>query len=410
MTTLRQRTGRALALVLAGAALASCTAHGLGKGRDPRVYVNYTPYSEAFYRELMTGRVHLYAARAGKLRNVVGGRFFASDGALFECFPARGDNKLFWIWKENARWSLVKQRSGVRIERHRADGHKGYRSEFYDPETGSFTSEYLKKDRWLRTHPGVIQDSWPRALANANACPILKRRAQFRINEKQTSLKMDELRRQDPEAPIRNFPGSHLRAPGTTGLGASRGAPTTTAEEVDAYLLAQEGNILKSPAGNGFVYVRSEGIGEFWAVGEDGAEKEFVLPVGSPDGKKITARMGGRDVVYMVGYPFPFRPTGHRHPAFQLTDELIARAELLPLPWMGERYEGYRFLFHDKTLTVVAPGETYLEGRWRWTKGYLQVWLDGEEQHAGSIARRDLARELGVTPTVWTPFTPDKID
>ena len=266
----KQGARRALALLLAGAALASCAAHGLGKGPDPRVYVNYTPYNEAFYRELMTGRVHVYAARAGKLRNVVAGRGFGSDGTLFECFPAYRDNKRFWIWKETARWSLVKQRSGVRTERHRADGHKGYTSEFYDPETGGFTFESLKQGRWVRTHPGVIQDTWPRALANANACPILKRRAQFRINEKQTSLRMDELRRQDPDAPIRHFPGSHLTAPGRTGLGASRGMPTTTPEEVRRFLIAQVGNVVTSASGDGYVFSGAGGSNEVWRLADDG--------------------------------------------------------------------------------------------------------------------------------------------
>ena len=74
---------------------------------------------------------------------------------------------------------------------------------------------------------------------------------------------------------------------------------------------------------------------------------------------------------------------------------------------MGERYAGYRFLFHDKTLTIIGPGEEYFTGRWRWTKGRLQVTVDGEEEHAQSIGWRELARALGVEPRIWTLATPN---
>lgn len=74
---------------------------------------------------------------------------------------------------------------------------------------------------------------------------------------------------------------------------------------------------------------------------------------------------------------------------------------------MGERYDGHRFLFHDKALTIVGPGETYLEGRWRWTRGRLEVTVGGDERNPVSIGWRDLARELGVRPAVWTPSTPN---
>lgn len=97
MRTLKQGTGRTLALLLAGAALASCMAHGQGKKLDPKVYVNYTPYSEGFYREMMTGRVNLYAG-VGKFRNIVSGQIFAPDGILIGCSARlRGDNKFLSV-------------------------------------------------------------------------------------------------------------------------------------------------------------------------------------------------------------------------------------------------------------------------------------------------------------------------
>ena len=429
MNLSKARTARVLALLLAGAALASCMAHGQGRELDPKIYASFMPYSEAFYRQLMTGRVNLFAG-TGRFRNVVQGQVFASDGTLMECSARRRlDNKLQWIGQSSTHWSLVKGGLGARIEWNYGGGLKKHAGKLYDPETGDFRTEVFRgsqldsnpgqwRGSYFLSGPGQIQDSWPRALADA--CPGLKLPAHIQINEKQTSLRMDELRRQDPAAPIRHFPGSRMTAPGRTGLAASGGRPTTTRDEVSAFLHAQEGHVVTSPFGLGYVLVLAVGgsTHEIWSLANDGTIRAFgeVVEEGDwiafkiPGDPDFERHFSGAAYRYPVGYPFAFLPTGHRHAAFQLTDELVGKGEPVALSWMGERYADHRFLFHDRTLTVVAPGETYLTGRWRWTKGHLQVWVDGEEQHAGSIAWRDLARELGVTPTVWTPDTPDRID
>ena len=421
MATLKQETGRALALLLAGAALASCTAHGLGKGPDPRVYVNYTPYSASFYENLLSDKVWIFRNPARRTyRDVPHFMIFRSDGQRLRCTGRWITRyKLDWMGDELARWSVQGKGTGAVVRYDYEKRKPTYVHFFYDPASGTLAVDLLKSDvdrrrTWTRGATGWVQNSLPRSLTDA--CPGLDLPAGMQINEKQTSQKLDELRRQDPDAPIRNFPGSHLRAPGTTGLGASRGAPTTTAEEVDAYLAAQEGNILKSPAGNGFVYARTEAIGEFWAVGEDGAEEEFVLPVRSQDGDKITARIGGRDVVYMVGYPFPFRPTGHRHAAFQLTDEFLARPYPRELPFMGEAYANKRFVFHPKgKFSVVDEAGNLVEGphfagTWAWTKGNLEMTVRNDPPGPKRVHWRILAAELGMKPVMWTKHTPDKID
>lgn len=409
MRTLKQGTGRTLALLLAGAVLASCAAHGQSKKLDPKVYVNHTPYSESFFRELMAGRVYIYErniAQGHDAWNQVQGSVFGKDGSLHQCF-LRSRN----YWRAG-RYGTVEDRWLVEQGKFKLDvgaENAVWRYSFYQPQTGGLTLElYSRRSRkWRVSDSGWVQESWPRVLANE--CPKLRLPAGLKINEKQTSLKFDELRRQDPDAPIRHFPGSHLTAPGRTGLGASGGRPTTTREEVFAFLRAQEGDVVTSPSGAGYVFSLEGGQSEVWRLADDGGDTKFGTL--RDEGDWAFVEVPGQPALkYPVGYPVPVLPTGHRHAAWQLTDELIARAELLPLPWMGARYGGHRFLFHDKTLTVVAPGETYLTGRWRWTKGQLQVWVDGEEQHAGSIAWRDLAHELGVTPTVWTPGTPDRID
>ena len=415
--------GRLLALSMAAVTLASCVAHGQQPsmaGLPPelrelphwKVFRNHTPYSEAFYRNLMTNRIHLYAAQVGNFRNVVSGQIFASNGTVIECLLWRVDNKFFWNWQESKRWSLVQRRSGVRVKFHNADGSKGYGSAFYDPETGGFTFEYRKKDRWFRTHPGLIQDTWPRVLAEA--CPNLKLPAHIRINEKQTSRKLDELRRQDPDAPIRNFPGSQLTAPGRTGLARSGGKPTTTAAEVEAYLNAQEGNIVRWN-GHGWVWVRSGDREEVWRVqGGPSYGERFFDVVRSDDGSRITIQFPTRDQVYMVGYPFPYLPTGHRHPAFQLTDKLIAHPYPRTLPFMGEAYADKRFVFHPEgKFSVVDEAGNLVEGphfdgTWRWTRQALEMTVRDDPAGFQLIHWRSLAHQLGMKPTVWTPSTPDR--
>ena len=408
----KSTTGRLLVLSMAAVVLASCVAHGQVSKLDHKVYVNYTAHSEAFYRELMTGRVHLYAARSGNVRNVVSGQIFLSDGTVIECLPWRVGNKFFWNWQEGKRWSLVQRSSGVRAKWHNADGSTGYGSKFYDPETGGFTFEYLRKGRWMRTHPGLLQDMWPRALADA--CPNLKLPPHVRINEKQTSRKLDELRRQDPDAPIRNFPGSHVTAPGRTGLARSGGKPTTTAAEVEAFLAAQEGNIV-TWNGHGWVWVRSGNREEVWRVqGGPTYGERFFDVVRSDDGSRVTIQFPTRDFVYMVGYPFPYLPTGHRHPAFQLTDELIARPSPRALPFMGEAYADKRFVFHPegKFSVVDEAGNLvkgpHFDGTWRWTRQALEMTVRDDPAGFQRIHWRSLAHQLGMKPSVWTPSTPDR--
>lgn len=404
MTTLKQRTGRALALLLAGAALASCTAHGQGSKLDPRVYVNYSPYGEAFYRELMTGRIHVFAG-LGRFGNAAQGMVYASDGRVIECSGRlRLDNKLHWIGLSSTRWSLVKGQAGVATQWDYGGGHKLFASKFYDPATGAFDIEAWQKGRWIVGNLGQIQDSWPRALADA--CPDLDIPAHIRINEKQTSLKMDELRRQDPEAPIRHFPGSHLTAPGRTGLGASRGQPTTTRAEVWDYLRAQNGYVVTSPSETGYVLALGrDGVGhEVWKLGADGEiEKTGVL---REEGDWILVEVPDQPVLrYPVGYPVPVLPTGHRHPAFQLTGELIAVPEPTALSFMGEAYADKRFVFYGtgRLAVVDLAGDLIVEGSWRWTGGRLEVAVDGDTAGARSVGWREFAEQLGKKPAVWKP-------
>ncbi len=406
--------GRLLALALAGAALASCTAHGQSAKLDSKVYINHTPYSADFYNRLLADRVKVVEG-TGRFRNVVQGVVFGADGTAYECVAHRRPGGRFqWLGNDTTRWSTHMAGNGGEVAWQIDPQKRLYASHFYDPETGTLATEVNGQGGAVLTNPGHIQDSWPRALADA--CPDLVP-AHIRVNEKQTSLKMDELRRQDPDAPVRHFPGWRLTSPGRTGLGASGGRPTTTKAEVEAFLEAQEGNVLMTYKRIGLTYVRAGDREELWRIGHWNMTDGYwdIVRTADEAGEWIEIHDGPRvRFRYPVGYPFPYLPTGHRHPAFQLTDEFIARPYPRSLAFMGEAYADRRFVFHPEgKFSVVDEAGTlvsgpHFDGTWRWTRGRLEMTVRDDPAGPRSIGWRELAADLDMQPTVWTRFTRDR--
>lgn len=412
-----------LSCLAAGVMLASCVAHGQQPPMADlppevrslphwKVFRNHSSHSSEFFRKLLFGRVFVH--EHAKAPGIVNAEFVRNDGRTFLCFWDNVAREFRLQW---AQLAIENHSSGAeRVVSFR--GQVGRSLMFFDSQSGAMYVEALlahkdpHKRRRLKRRDGWIQDSWPRALADA--CPNLKLPPHVRINEKQTSRKLDELRRQDPDAPIRNFPGSHVTAPGRTGLARSGGKPTTTAAEVEAFLAAQEGNIV-TWNGHGWVWVRSGNREEVWRVqGGPTYGERFFDVVRSDDGSRVTIQFPTRDFVYMVGYPFPYLPTGHRHPAFQLTDELIARPSPRALPFMGEAYADKRFVFHPegKFSVVDEAGNLvkgpHFDGTWRWTRQALEMTVRDDPAGFQRIHWRSLAHQLGMKPSVWTPSTPDR--
>ncbi|MCY4319313.1 MAG: hypothetical protein OXE76_09020 [Alphaproteobacteria bacterium] len=408
---------RLSALLLAGAALAACTAQGQSGNLDPKVYFNHTPYSGRFYEALLSDRVNVLSG-GGQFRNVVIGVVFGADGTVFQCAAGRVEGKLFWWSNPNIRWGTYRRGDGGRLIWQQVGGERRRTTRFYDPKTGELSVEgwRKKKNAWVVVNRGQIQDTWPRALADA--CPNLKIPAHIRINEKQTSKKFDELRRQDPDAPIRNFPGSHLTAPGRTGLGASGNRPTTTKAEVEAFLEAQEGNVIVNSRGRDLTYVRVGDREELWRMGNyyradgyldvvrtmDEAGEWIEIHEETHDGPKVWRR-------YPIGYPFPYLPTGHRHPAFQITDAWLAKPHPRSLAFMGEAYADKRFVFHPEgRFSVVDEAGNLVEGPhfdgvWRWTKGHLEMTVRDDRSY--SINWRELAVDVDPPPKMWSRYLRD---
>ncbi len=417
--------GRLLGLTIAAATLVSCVAHGQQPsmaGLPPeirelpywKVFRNPSSHSPDFFRRLKFGRVFVHEYIPGGSGLAIG-ELVREDGQISQCFPAdrRGREYFFGHGKIDIKTGSV---GAARILTWQ--GRQGGSVMFYRRATGDLRLEHLlpHKDphKWQREvfRSGWVQDSWPRAMADA--CPKIRLPEGMEINERQTSRDLSELRRQDPDAPIRNFPGSRLTGPGRTGLARSGGKPTTTAAEVEAFLAAQEGSVLRWN-GHGWVWVRSGDREEVWRVqGGPSYGERFFDVVRSDDGSRITIQFPTRDQVYMVGYPFPYLPTGHRHPAFQLTDKLIAHPYPRTLPFMGEAYADKRFVFHPEgKFSVVDEAGNLVEGphfdgTWRWTRQALEMTVRDDPAGFQLIHWRSLAHQLGMKPTVWTPSTPDR--
>ncbi len=405
---------RSLCGLAAGALLASCVAHGAGVPGGIPEQINATPYNVWFYEDLFSDRVWVFHnPNNRKYRNVPHAVIFRADGQRLECTGWwLKPGKLHWVAKESSRWSVARTGPGAVVQYEIGGKRKVYGHYFYNPETGDVSAEVLRahadwKRTWFLHDAGWVQDSLPRSLADG--CPGLDLPAGMRINEKQTSHRLDELRRQDPDAPIRHFPGSQHTCPGCTGLGASGGKPTTTKAEVEAFLAAHEGNILTASTGTPYTYVRSGGREEFWRIGHGNLADKYFDVVRSEDG--TTWKMG--KYVYAFGYPFGYLPTGHRHPAFQISDELIGRPYPRALEFMGESYADKRFVFHTegKFSVVDINGDLvegpHFDGVWRWTKGRLEMTVRDDPAGPRSIGWRELASDLDIQLKVWSRFTPN---
>ena len=217
-----------------GLAAAALMAAGAGEARAQSRPSNYSSHDAAFFSELLTDRVWVLerpnSARAGD-RGTVWGIHQAADGTARACIHLDGA----WQARED-RWRVVSsprfrvlynyQEIGTEPDPAHVKGHVPI---FYDPDTGRLHSESVSSgggalSAWFVLSLGWVQESWPQALKEA--CPDLDLPAGLPVNGKQTSVRMEEAVAQDPDAAVRAHPGSQLRAPGSTGLAMSAGAPT----------------------------------------------------------------------------------------------------------------------------------------------------------------------------------------
>ena len=394
-------TGRAARLGLAAALLAPAAAMDAAGAASPR---NYSSHGAAFFSELLAGRVWLYerpsSARAED-RGTLWGSYYSPDGTVLSCVHLDGARTA-----QSDRWRIVPSRRFRALHNYYRAGTapdpaqvKGHVPIFHDPESGRLHTESLPDGgapgAWFVLSQGWVQESWPRALKDA--CPGLGLPPGLPVNERQTSARMGEAIAQDPDAPVRAFPGSELRAPGATGLALAGGRPTTTAEELARFLADHDGTVLESPEGARMVLVLGAENDELWRLDEHGDVADVGRLLPGADGAEIVLqweRLPRKDR-YRVGDPFPLLPTGERHAAMRLTDRIVARGRDVRLPFMGRENAAFRFAAGGSVTARLGGGEP-VEGRWRWSRGSLHVALDGVRD-AAAYPWRALAGRLGRT-------------
>ena len=400
-----------------GLVAATLVAAGAGDAAGQSGPPNYSSHDAAFLSDLLADRVWLYErpnSAEARDRGLVWGVHHAADGTALACIHLDG------AWQTRAgRWRVVPSprfralynynRTGTEPD----PGHvKGHVPAFYDPETGRLHSESLGASGslsgplsgWFVLSLGWVQESWPQALKQA--CPDLDLPAGLPVNEKQTSVLMEEAIAQDPDAAVRAHPGSELMAPGSTGLALAAGAPTVTADGLARFLMANDGFVLESPAGTRLVLALGPERDELWLLdaGDDVAGTAVLLPTADGAGIAVQWERLPRRQDYRLGDPFPLRPTGERYGAFLLMDRLIDADRSIALPF-GDRGEMAVRFAPDGTVMAAYQGVPLSEdgdgigGRWWWSRGDLHVALDGVAEVSSYPWRALAAREprlLGV--------------
>ena len=374
---------------------------------------NYSSHDAAFFSELLTNRVWVLqrpnSAQADD-RGLIWGIHHAADGTARACIHLDGS------WQARVdRWRVVPsprfralynyQDTGTEPDPGHVNGHVPI---FYDPGTGRLHSESVGGSGWFVLSLGWVQESWPQALKQA--CPDLALpdaasgsspapgSSPVPVNEKQTSAFMEEVVAQDPAAALREVLGSHLRAPGSTGLAMAAGAPTVTAAELGRFLAANDGHVLESPAGARFVVALGAERDELWRLDADGNVADTAVLLPTTDGTGIAAQWERlpRRLEYRLGDPFPLQPTGERYGAMTFTDRLAAAGGTVALPF-GEMGD-IALRFHEGgAVTAEDVHGSELGGRWRWSRGHLHVSLDGMTETL-AWPWRDLARHIRAFP------------
>ena len=385
--------------ILAAAAIfAAFAAVDAAWGQVPAA--NLSSHDSRFFSQLLSGRVWVLERPNSRLasdRNTVWAHYHAPDGTLLACAHLGGRYA-----PGTARWRAVPSRAfrslynylepGTEPDPGRRRGHTPF---FYDPDTGRLHNEALGERGWAIASAGWVQESWPRAMKEA--CPALALPASLAVNEKQTAAAFDVMMAQDPEAAIRNAPGSHLRGPGAAGIAASGGRPMLTGTDLARFLEENDGFVLTDTAGARHVLALGAAGDELWLLGEDGSVADVGMLVPAASGREIAVHYERLPLRprYRIGDPLPFLPTGERFAAFGITDRLAGSGArvTLPLPGLGERAVRLR---PDGTLTVADGSGGHLTGAWRWSRGALAVRVEGSAGPA-RIPWQVLAERAGAT-------------
>ena len=357
-------------------------------------------HDAAFFQSLLSGRVWVYhspAAKSGSGRALVGATYFHADGRLTACAAGRSNG----VADHSGRWRVVPSiRFGTLFNYIPAGEEPDPRQSrrhwpiFYEPETGQLHNEgWVSEHTWAVNLRGWVQESWPASLLRE--CPDLRPPAAVPVNEKQESVVFRVLMREDPAAPVRAFPGSDRRVPGALGLAASDHRPTFPAEALRAWLMENNGTVVRSGTRKYALALNRRGD-ELWLLDEDtDTVLDTIRLIPSEDGTSVVLHFteAGARLIYRLGYPLGLMATGERFGAMALTDWLVEQGEPVALPFMDRENVGFRFL-PDGGVRVDTGAGMETAGEWWWSKGQLHLRVDGIEE-VNTFEWRALAHHVG---------------
>ena len=203
------------------------------------------------------------------------------------------------------------------------------------------------------------------------------------------------LMREDPQAPLRRYPGSERAIPGATGLAAAGHQPTWPADELRAWLAANNGMVLR---GGQLRYALALGPrgDEVWLLEADSDTVVDTIRLSlSEDGAALALEFTEAPVkvLYRLGFPLGLVSTGERYGAMELMDWLVERREPVGLPFMDRENVGFRFL-GGGDLRVGTRGGRDLGGEWWLSKGLVHLRVEGVDA-VNTFEWRALAHHVG---------------
>ncbi len=389
--------GMRLAMVVAGV-VGMADLGGAALSAEGTMTRQKSSHEAAFFRDLLTGRVWVYqllTAESPDIRDYGSAAYFHADGRVTICTSTRTgaiDN--------SGRWRVVASERFVTLFNYIAPGEepdpsfvRSHTPIFYDAETGQLHSErWIGEDMWQVFLRGWVQESWPAGLAGV--CPDLVPPG-LPLNSEQESVVFWQLMRQDAEAAVRRFPGSARSIPGARGLAASGHLPTWPAEQLGAWLGANNGMVLRGGMLRYVLALGSRGD-EVWLLEGNGDEViDTIRLVPSADGAGVVLEFTEAPIrmVYRLGFPLGLVSTGKRYGAMALMDWLSERPGSVGLPFMDRKNVDFRF-FGDGRLSVGAIGGFEVDGEWWLSKGLVHVRVEGVDA-VNTFEWRALAHYVG---------------
>ena len=210
-----------------------------------------------------------------------------------------------------------------------------------------------------------------------DACPELAVPASLPVNERQTSTAFAAMMAQDPDAPVRNAPGSHLRGPGATGIAAAQGRDGLSRADLARFLAENDGFVLTDTAGARHVLVLGEAGDELWLLGEDGRVADTAGAGVGRDGDRGPLRAPA-DTAALPDRRRPPLPSDERAVRGDAHDRPAGsgggRRWCCPSPGGTETVVR---LAGDGMLAAEGGGTGAVPGTWRWSRGELVVTLEG---------------------------------